>query len=346
MQDWQKILSSSIVSINELPTHLKSQDNDLLSVEQTYPMRINPYFLSLIHHLDDPIGKQVIPNSLEIKDLQTDNDPLDETNQSPTPGLIHRYPDRVVFLVSGECAVYCRFCMRKRLVGKTALSDHAFEKGIHYIQTHSHIRDVILSGGDPLLLSDNKLVKILSAIKHINHVEMIRIHTRTPSALPQRITRELITILKSFHPLFINIHFNHPNEITDLSAAACIALADAGIPLGSQTVLLKGVNDDPQVMTHLMCQLVKLRIKPYYIHIVDPVSGVSHFRTSLETGIHIINKLRGHISGLCVPHMMLDLPGGGGKVPIGLAYIDKQQGGWQIKNYQGKNYTYQDIYND
>ena len=277
-------------------------------------------------------------------DLQLE-DPLHEESLSPVPGLIHRYPDRVVWVISSVCAVYCRFCMRKRQVGSacaaagTGLMDAAF----HYITEHAEIRDVILSGGDPLLLEDDVLDTILSRLRGIPHIDIIRIGTRTPVTLPSRITPRLCRMLKMHHPLYINTHFNHPLEITDESATACARLADAGIPLGNQAVLLKGVNDSPAVMTELMQLLLKARVKPYYIHQMDLVKGTGHFRTKIEAGIEIMERLRGHTSGMAAPYYVIDLAGGKGKVPLLPEYVQKLEDRLLIRNYLGETVEYVDV---
>ncbi len=364
--DWKELLSCSIVTASQLAGYMTADNSEeqqalehcnfslltshfsLLTshfslIIERYPMRINPYYLSLIQTPEDPIWKQAVPNIAELHDPHGTDDPLTEEKQSPVPNLIHRYPDRVVFLVSTQCAVFCRYCMRKRKVGSPfSVTDKTISAGLDYIQNNSQIRDVILSGGDPLLLDDDLLYDILKKIRSISHVEIIRIHTRIPCTLPQRVTSDLADILKTFHPLYINTHFNHPREITPESTAACNTLADAGIPLGCQTVLLKGVNDNPEVMKRLMRQLLMIRVKPYYIHQLDLARGTRHFQTSPETGLYIMNNLRGHTSGLCVPHLMIDLPGGGGKIPLVPEYVtERKQDKWLIKNYEGKIYEYQ-----
>ncbi len=316
-------------------------------------MRINRYFLSLIRTPYDPIWKQVIPDIAELDDYSNtgnnlkklsflEDDPLYEERQSPVPNLIHRYPDRVVFLVSGQCALFCRYCMRKRKVGDSyAITNESINAGLEYIQKKKEIRDVILSGGDPLMLDDESLCKILKEVRSIPHVEIIRIHTRIPSAFPMRITHNLANMLKAFHPLYINTHFNHPDEITAESAQACSILADAGIPLGCQTVLLKGVNDNPSVMKQLMQKLLMIRVRPYYIHHPDLIRGTGHFHPSLEKGLAVMQSLRGHISGIGVPQYMIDLPGGGGKIPLLPEYIIKKKPEtWFIRNYEGKIFEY------
>jgi len=342
ISDWKKILAASVVTADQLSRHFPVEREQVQAVLERYPMRINPYYLSLIRQPHDPIWRQAVPDIAEIEDRQGDADPLLEAAHSPVPNLIHRYPDRVVFLVSGQCAVYCRYCMRKRRVGTPALiTPNTIAAGIDYIKNNANIRDVILSGGDPLLLDDQELHDILKPIRLIPHVEIIRIHTRVPCTLPQRVDDNLCRVLKAFHPLYINIHMNHPHEITAESAFACNLLADAGIPLGCQTVLLKGVNDDPVLMKSLMQKLLGIRVKPYYLHHPDLVRGTRHFQIAVDAGLNIIKALQGHTSGLCVPHYMIDLPGGGGKIPLIAEYVkDKQPGKWLIQNHAGKMYTY------
>jgi len=257
-------------------------------------------------------------------------------------GLIHRYPDRIVWLVSPVCAVYCRFCMRKRSVGCTGMtaSINGWERALGYIAENCQIRDVILSGGDPLLLADDLLDDLLSRLRKITHVEIIRIGTRAPVTLPERITPGLCRMLKSHHPLYVNTHFNHPLEITRESAQACARLADAGIPLGNQTVLLRDVNDDPIVIKRLMQQLLSIRVRPYYIHQMDLVRGTGHFRTNVREGIEIMERLRGHTSGLATPYFMIDLPGGKGKVPVVPDYLKRLDGRLLLRNYLGEFIEY------
>ncbi len=339
-QDWRNILAASVTDPAGLHPFFDGEFKALRTVTGRYPMRINPYYLSLIRSPDDPLGKQAIPDVRELEKTLTEADPLAEEPQSPVPGLIHRYPDRVVFLVSNACAMFCRYCMRKRNIrqGETGhRAERDLERGIRYISDTPEIRDVILSGGDPLLLSTDRLAGILKQVRAIGHVETIRIHTRVPCTLPFRITGPLVAELKKHHPLYINTHFNHPDEITPEAALACARLADAGIPLGCQTVLLKGVNDRPEVMAALMRKLVKIRVRPYYIHHPDPVAGTAHFRPTLETGFTVMRALRGHLSGLCVPHYMVDLPGGKGKMPVlptGIRSVSDKS--MTLENYLGE----------
>ncbi len=340
---WERLLSESCLDAEVLAQFIDI-DSDMVSpVIEKYPMRINPYFLSLIQKKGDPIWKQCVPDIRELEDHEAlTADPLFEEPQSPTPGLIHRYPDRVVFMVSNQCAVYCRHCMRKRRVGeKYGISADTIERGIAYIQSDPAIRDVILSGGDPLLLADDKIEELLTRIDKIPHVDMIRIHTRVPCTLPQRITNDLVSVLKQVAPVYVNIQFNHPNEITFQSSQACDMLADAGIPLGAQTVLLKGVNDDPGVMMRLMRCLLKIRVRPYYLHHGDPVKGTGHFRTTIKKGLEIMHHLRGRLSGMGVPYYMIDLPKGGGKVPLLPEYLVKSDlRDLKVRNFEGKIFDY------
>ncbi|MFH0845603.1 MAG: KamA family radical SAM protein [Pseudomonadota bacterium] len=318
---WEKILSESITAPEVLSKFFCADEREIQRVISTYPMRINPYYLSLIRDKGDGLYRQAVPDIHEITLQQGIEDPLREEDLSPVPGLTHKYPDRVLFLISATCAMYCRFCNRKRKVGRSGVVNReTIKEGLSYIRSNREIRDVLLSGGDPLLLSDGDLFRILSELRAIPHVEILRIGTRIPCTLPQRITRELANMLKGFHPLYINTHFNHPSEITPESSLACDRLANAGIPLGCQSVLLKGVNDDALIMKRLMHKLLCIRIRPYYLFQADFVKGTSHFWTSINKGLEIISKLQGDTSGLGVPHFMIDLPGGGGKVPLAPGY--------------------------
>ena len=310
MESWQKALTTSITDLRELADHFDINIDPLQTVVERYPMKITPYYFGLIKEPGDPIWRQCVPDPLELKDDNLPVDPLNEEGLTPVPMLIHRYPNRVVLLVSSACPTLCRFCMRKRKVGGQEVNKvNPIEDGLNYIQKTPIIRDVILSGGDPLLLSDEVLEDILSRLRKIPHLEIIRINTRTPVTLPERITIHLCEMLKRYHPLYINTHFNHPIEITRQSAEACSRLADAGIPLGNQTVLLKGVNDDPTVMKRLMQKLLTIRVRPYYIHQMDLVKGTGYFRTSVEEGLEIMAELRGHTSGMAIPYYVIDLPG-------------------------------------
>jgi lysine 2,3-aminomutase len=320
-----------------------SADSRLVSAR--YPVRVTDYYAALVTQPGDAIWKQCMPDLRELEDNSQCPDPLDESALSPVPGLIHRYPDRVVLLVSNRCPVYCRFCMRKRLVGSgdAPMGDAELRAALQYIATHSDIHDVILSGGDPLMLDDESLKTILTGLRAIPHVTIIRIGTRVPVTLPSRITPELSALLSTFHPLYINTHFNHPDEITSDSTTACALLADAGIPLGNQTVLLKGVNDSVETMRRLMTGLLALRVRPYYLHQMDLVQGTAHFRTSVRTGLEIIRGLRGHISGLAIPHYVIDLPGGKGKVAILPDDVEINGSTLLLRTYTGERVSYQDI---
>ncbi|RLB08806.1 MAG: lysine 2,3-aminomutase [Deltaproteobacteria bacterium] len=339
---WHEILSDSICTAGQLNKFLPIDVKTVSRVAKQYPMRINPYYLSLIRKTMDPVWRQSVPDQMEIEDSLCAEDPLSEEVQSPVPNLIHRYPDRVLFMVSNQCAMYCRYCMRKRKIGRPfVVNDDTIKEGILYIGKEKAVRDVLISGGDPFLLEDEDLEKILKQLRDIPHIEIIRIHTRVPCTLPQRVTEKLAGILKKFHPIYINTHFNHPMEINSESAKACCILADSGIPLGCQTVLLKGVNDDLSIMKILMRKLLMIRVKPYYIHQADLVKGTGHFRTTIDQGIEIMKALRGYTSGIGVPYYMIDLPGGGGKVPVIPEYIKGENSGRLIvENYKGKIYSY------
>lgn len=314
-------------------------------VSSRYPVLFSGYYAGLIQNNGDAIWKQCMPDPRELEDFDQSPDPLNEISLSPIPGLIHRYPDRVVLLVSNRCPVYCRFCMRKRLVGSNdfQMDEAGFMDALEYIASNTAIRDVILSGGDPLMLSDETLYHILSRLRSIGHISFIRIGSRVPVTFPERITPELCTLLSKFHPLYINTHFNHPAEITDDSAKACSMLSNAGIPLGNQTVLLKGVNDNADVMRQLMTGLLEIRVKPYYLHQMDLVRGTAHFRTSVECGLEMIKSLRGHISGMAVPHYVIDLPGGKGKVAILPDLIERRGDALLLRTYTGELVEYQDL---
>lgn len=340
--DWHDLLSDSINTAEDLAKHLPVDMDQIKKVADLYPLRINPYYLSLMINKGDHIRKQAVPDPGEIEEISGSDDPLCEEKQSPVPNLAHRYPDRALFMVSNKCAMYCRFCMRKRKVGRPfTVTESAINSGIDYIRGNKTIREVVISGGDPLLLEDDEIDRILKRLRSVDHVEILRIHTRVPCVLPLRVTKNLAAVLRQYHPLFINIHFNHPDEITDEAALACAALADAGIPLGCQTVLLKGVNDNPSVMRTLMEKLLTIRVRPYYIHHPDVIRGASHFRVTIKEGLAIMKALHGHASGMCVPQYMIDLPGGGGKVPLLPEYIkDFSDKNLRVENYKGEIFNY------
>lgn len=343
--DWREILKNSGVSAEEIERKFNVDTSGIKAVAEKYPMRINPYYFSLIKKVDDPLWIQAVPSMSELEDSVNSADPLFEEGQSPTSSIIHRYPDRVIFLVSNKCAMYCRHCMRKRKVGDGALhfsvNGSLIEDGLDYIRDNKNISDVILSGGDPLLLDTSELDYILNEIHKIPHVDIIRIHSRVLCTLPQRITDNLVSVLKKYHPLYINTHFNHPDELTGEASRASSKLADAGIALGNQTVLLKGVNDSSETMIKLMKKLLKNRIRPYYLHHPDQVKGTGHLRPAVSKGLEIMKDLRGFNSGLCVPQYMIDLPGGGGKVPLLPDYVKKMSGAtYFVQNYEGKVFEY------
>jgi lysine 2,3-aminomutase len=299
--------------------------------------------METIKEKGDAIWKQVVPDIAELADIDAEDDPLEEDLMSPVPHLVHRYPDRVLLMVTNQCPIYCRFCTRKRLVGKPGfLKKGELDRAIVYLREHTEVRDVILSGGDPLLLPDHLLERVLKALRTIPHLELIRLGSRVPGTLPQRITAKLCEILKKYHPVYMNLHFNHPDELTPEVKTACGMLADAGVPLGAQTVLLKGVNDDPEVMKRLVHQLLLARVKPYYLYQADLTKGTNHFRTTVETGLTIIKALQGHTSGMAVPHFVIDAPGGGGKIPLlpGDYLVHMDEEGVLLKNYENKPFHY------
>jgi lysine 2,3-aminomutase len=343
MEEWRKSLAQSLVKPEDLAKHLGVDPQEIESIVGDYPMRITPTVLATIKSPGDAIWKQVVPHPAEMEDFDAPDDPLEEDTMSPVPHLVHRYPDRVLLMVTNQCPIYCRFCTRKRLVGKPGfLKKGELDRAIAYLQVHTEVRDVILSGGDPLLLPDHLMERILKALRSIPHLEIIRLGSRVPGTLPQRITPKLCEIVKKYHPIYMNLHFNHPDELTPEVKAACGRLADAGVPLGAQTVLLKGVNDDPDVMKRLMHELLLARVKPYYLYQADLTKGTNHFRTTVETGMNIIRALQGHTSGMAVPHFVIDAPGGGGKIPIlppdYLVHLDED--GAVLKNYENKMFHY------
>jgi len=311
-----------------------------------FRMAITPYYASLIHpdQPDDPIKKQAVPSIRELHVEPCDRlDPLCEDQYSPVNGLVHRYPDRVLFVLTHKCSMYCRHCTRRRMVGceDFSLGTEDLERAFRYIENHTEVRDVLLSGGDPLVLSDDWLEKIIQRLRSIPHVEIIRIGTRTPVVLPMRITDHLLSMLKKYQPIWINTHFNHPDEITPDSARACSKIVNAGIPLGNQSVLLRGVNNDRDTLIRLFTELVQIRVRPYYLYQCDLSRGISHFRTPVSEGIELMKQIRGFISGFAVPEFVIDLPGGGGKTPASLDYIvHMDEHGAILRNFEGKQYVY------
>jgi len=313
------------------------------------PVGITPYYAGLIDPLDplDPVRKMMIPTVDEF--LRTPgeaDDPLAEDAHMPVPGLVHRYPDRVLFLVTNFCATYCRYCTRARMVGQTGeyhFNAAQYERALDYIAARPQIRDVLLSGGDPLTMADERLEGLLTRLRAIPHVEFLRIGTKVPVVLPQRITPDLCRTLRRFHPLWLSLHFMHPVELTPEVSQACNRLADAGFPLGSQTVLTRGVNDDVDVMRKLVHGLLKVRVRPYYLYQCDPITGSAHFRTPVEKGLEIIAGLRGHTSGYGVPTFVIDAPGGGGKIPVVPDSVVGREGDCLVlRNYEGKSFQYPD----
>ena len=315
---WQSQLADSLTTPEQLAERFGIDPEPLRAVAARYPLRITPHTLALIEEPGDPVWRQCVPDLSELAVDDLPEDSLNESSFSPVSAVVHRYPDRALLLVSGHCAGYCRFCTRKNRVGTSALafSQQQVAEGIAYIAATPGIRDVILTGGDPLLLDDDRLEDILTRLHEIPHLEIIRIGSRVPVTFPVRITPELCTLLARFQPLYLNTHFNHPREIVSGSIEACTRLADAGISLGNQTVLLGGVNDDPAVMIDLCRKLLKMRVRPYYLHHLDQARGTAHFRVPVERGLEIIAAMRGQLSGLGIPQYVVDPPGGQGKVPL------------------------------
>jgi len=348
--DWRWQLKHRITSLPQLqrlmPTLTPEEYAGTMLANTKLALAITPYFFNLIDAADEncPIRWQVIPRLAETRTAPWEmSDPCGEDTHSPVPGLVHRYPDRVLFLVTDRCAAYCRYCTRSRLVSNATGYDFhpEFDRQIEYIRQNPGVRDVLLSGGDPLLLSDEKLENLLSRLRAIPHVEFLRIGTRIPIFLPQRITPELCAMLKQFHPLFISLHSNHPRELTTEARAAFGRLADAGIPLGNQSVLLRHVNDDPVVMRAQVQKLLLCRVKPYYLYQCDLISGSAHLRASVRTGLEVMESLRGHTTGYAVPQYVIDAPGGGGKVPINPDYIVQRTAErLLIRNFEGRLFEY------
>lgn len=342
--DWLWQLTHTIKTLEDLKKVInltKEEEEGLLLVDKTIPLNITPYYALLMDPNDptDPIRRQAVPLSYESQRSTYDmHDPLHEDVDSPVHGLTHRYPDRVLFLVTNQCAMYCRHCTRRRFSGQVGqgVPRKQIDDAIEYIRNHPEIRDVLLSGGDALLINDKTLEYILAGLRAIPHVEIIRIGTRAPVVFPQRITDNLTNIIKKYHPIWINTHFNHPVEFTEEAKLAVAKLADAGVPLGNQSVLLAGINDCANVMKKLMHELVKNRIRPYYIYQCDLSEGIAHFRTPVAKGIEIIEALRGHTSGYAVPTFVVDAPGGGGKIPVMPNYVVSQSSDKIIlRNYEG-----------
>ena len=351
--DWKWQLRSRIKDAAELGRIIRLSANERLGMERhdgVLPVGITPYYASLLdpENPSQPLRKTVVMVADEfLRSSDEMPDPLNEDRDTRVPGLVHRYPDRVLFLVTGTCPVYCRYCTRSRMVGKPggeySFSTQQWEKAIAYIAATPEIRDVLISGGDPLLLSDERIEWLLSRLRAIRHVEFLRIGTKVPSALPQRVTPALARMLKRYHPLYLSIHFTHPDELTPEAADACCRLADAGIPLGSQTVLLSGVNDSVQTLRQLFHGLLKIRVKPYYLYQCDPVVGTSHFRVPVEKGLELMRGLRGHTTGYAVPTFVIDAPGGGGKIPlVPNQPLERSGDHILLENFEGRIFPYPD----
>ncbi len=347
--DWQWQIKNRITSFNEIRKLIPltpAEKDGFKKSRGRLAMAITPYFFSLIDQGDPecPIRKQAIPRIDELTASPGEMvDPCGEDSHSPVPGLVHRYPDRVLLIVTDSCAMYCRYCTRNRLVGEDAppMSTERFEEAFKYIKAKRSIRDVLISGGDPLMFTTGHLEYYIKRLRSISHIDIVRIGTRVPVTLPMRVDEELVDMLRRYHPLYMSIHFSHPKEITPEVKRACALLTDAGIPLGSQTVLLKGINDRPRTMKKLLHELLKIRVRPYYLYQCDPAVGTAHFRTPVAAGINIIEKLRGHTTGYAVPTLVIDAPGGGGKIPVGPSdIISSENGKVTLRNYEGKVFEY------
>ena len=347
--DWHWQVANRLDSVEKIKQVINltpQEEEDIAKVLNGFRVGITPYYASLMDPDDPycPVRMQAVPTIAETHRGEADMlDPLHEDEDSPAPGLTHRYPDRVLFLITDQCSMYCRHCTRRRLAGETdgARSMDDINACIEYIRKTPVVRDVLLSGGDCLCVEDDVLEYIISELRKIEHVEIVRLGSRTPVVMPQRITDDLCNMLKKYHPIWLNTHFNHPKEMTPEAAAACQKLADAGIPLGNQSVLCRGINDDVHVMRNLMHVLVKNRVRPYYIYQCDLSLGIEHFRTPVSKGIEIIEGLRGHTSGYAVPTFVVDAPGGGGKTPVMPQYVISQTPEKVIlRNYEGVITTY------
>ena len=350
--DWRWQLRNRIRTLETLQGILELSSDEthaILRRDGSLPLSITPYYASLIdrHNPAQALRRTVIPSDAEyLENPGESGDPLGEEHCSPVPGIVHRYPDRVLFLVTDFCSVCCRYCTRSRMIrddGRHNARAHVWEQGLAYIQEQTSIRDVLISGGDPLTLNDEALEWLLSRLRKISHVELIRIGTKIPAVLPQRITPVLTRMLKRYHPLWMSLHFTHPDELTLEAALACGRLADQGMPLGSQTVLLSGINDDVETIGRLMRALLKMRVRPYYLYQCDPISGSAHFRTPISKGLEMIRGLRGHTSGYAVPQYVIDAPGGGGKIPLLPDYIvGRDNDELLLRNYEDRVYRYPD----
>ena len=351
--DWRWQSRHRIRTLAELERIFTLSDDERAAASRhtgSLPVGITPFYASRMG-LDDPMEPlrrtHIMVGDEFLRTAGEEDDPLGEDHDMAVPGLVHRYPDRVLFLTTGFCATYCRYCTRSRMVGNAGgeyhFSTHEWEKALEYIEAHTEIRDVLLSGGDPLSIGDDKLDYLLGRLRRIKHVEFVRIGTKIPVVLPQRVTRDLVRVLKKHHPLWMSLHFTHPAEFSPEVTEATARLADAGIPLGSQTVLLKGINDDTAVMRSLMHGLLQRRVRPYYLYQCDPITGSGHFRTSVDKGVEIIRSLRGHTTGYAVPTFVVDAPGGGGKIPVNPDYVVGRDGdALVLTNYEDGRYRYVD----
>lgn len=350
--DWRWQIQNRIrdlATVRRMVSLTTEEEKALELAGKMLPMAVTPHYMALVSPSDpdQAVRRSMIPTVYEMRRCPGEaDDPLGEEHQSPVPGLVHRYPDRVLLLATDFCSAYCRYCTRSRVVGHGAITPNRrrLQMAFDYIRSQPQIRDVLVSGGDPLTLNDEKLEYILSNLRAIPNVEIIRLGTKVPAVLPQRITPQLVRMLRKYHPLWMSLHFLHPDECCYESARACAMLADAGIPLGSQTVLLKGMNDSVGVMKDLVHRLMQMRVKPYYLYQCDPISGSEHFRTAVSKGVDIIRGLRGHTSGYAVPTYVIDAPGGGGKIPIAPDYVagKNAQGDLSLTNYEGGSYRYPD----
>ncbi|MCI0517322.1 MAG: KamA family radical SAM protein [Woeseiaceae bacterium] len=350
--DWRWQNRNRVRTLADLERMITLSDDEVAAIRRhtgALPVGITPYYASLLHHSNSgqALRRTVVPVLGEYETARGESeDPLGEDGHSPVPGLVHRYPDRVLLLVTNFCSVYCRYCTRARMVGSVgerSVKKTDIELALAYIEQTPVVRDVLISGGDPLSLDDDRLEYILRRLRKIPHVEFVRIGSKQPVVQPMRITPSLTRILKRYHPLWMSLHFTHPDELTPEVAEACARLADAGVPLGSQTVLLKGVNDDLDTLKQLMHGLLRIRVKPYYLYQCDPISGSAHFRTPVSKGVELIRGLRGHTTGYAVPTFVVDAPDGGGKIPLAPDYVAGYDGGDLLLNsYDGGTYRYPD----
>ena len=351
MEEWQRLLAEGVNNAKQWCEEFPEQDPLVAKrVDDVFQLRVNKYWMDLMKAKGYPehLMKQVAPDERELDDQFGFDDPLAEEKMSPVPGLVHRYPDRVLFYVAHQCAFYCRYCTRKRKVSDPeSISKEQLKRAYDYIRAHTEVRDVVLSGGDPMMLKDDALVDIVRNLRAIPHVEVIRIGTRIPSALPQRVTQELCDRLKPYNPIWMMVHFDHPDELTPEAIASLNRLADAGFPLMNQTVLLKGVNDNVEALAKLFKGLLMARCRPYYLYQADITKGTNHFRTTVEKGLEIMKGLRGWISGIAIPHYVIDAPGGGGKIPMVPNYVEKwADGKLVLKNFKGTVHEYPEVAED